>query len=348
LSLNTQIAIQEATDTAEARRTAVALAGIQSFDETLAGQVALVVTEAAKNLLKHAGGGHIILRPLDFGDAAGIEMLALDKGPGIADLGRSFADGYSTAGTPGNGLGAIARLSAAHDIYTRPGQGTALMAQIWRAAARRVTPVPSPRFQIGAICTPLAGETACGDQWTWQERPAGLRVTLADGLGHGMFAADAARAAILAAHANPNGPVAALVEKIHASLRATRGAAVAVAEIDSQAQVLRFVGLGNISAAILPESGPLRRCVSNAGTAGLQARTITEFSYPWQPRSLLIMHSDGLQTHWSLDQYPGLTERHPSVIAGVLYRDYSRGRDDVTVVVARETRPGRDTFYPER
>jgi hypothetical protein len=67
-------------------------------------------------------------------------------------------------------------------------------------------------------------------------------------------------------------------------------------------------------------------------------RKVLEFSAPWSAESLLLMHSDGLNTHWSFDPYPGLMERHPSLIAGVLYRDFARSRDDVTVVVARETR----------
>jgi len=82
----------------------------------------------------------------------------------------------------------------------------------------------------------------------------------------------------------------------------------------------------------------MRRMVSHAGTVGREAPKIREFAYSWDSGSLLMMHSDGLQTHWSFDDYPGLVERHPSVIAGVLYRDYARGRDDTTVVVAREAR----------
>ena len=41
---------------------------------------------------------------------------------------------------------------------------------------------------------------------------------------------------------------------------------------------------------------------------------------------------------WSLDDYPGLAGRDPSLLAGVLYRDHDRGRDDVTVVALRERR----------
>jgi len=50
---------------------------------------------------------------------------------------------------------------------------------------------------------------------------------------------------------------------------------------------------------------------------------------------MLVLHSDGLVSHWSLDAYPGLAARDPSLIAGILYRDFTRGRDDVTVVVAK-------------
>jgi len=47
----------------------------------------------------------------------------------------------------------------------------------------------------------------------------------------------------------------------------------------------------------------------------------------------LIMYSDGLQSRWNLQDYPGLVHRHPAVIASVLHRDFCRGRDDVTVLV---------------
>jgi anti-sigma regulatory factor (Ser/Thr protein kinase) len=331
--------IQEQTDVAGVRRAALALASRLLFDETSAGNVALVVTETATNLLKHARGGEMILRPLEWGSAAGMEMLALDKGPGIADLGRCFQDGYSTAGSAGTGLGAISRLSSTHEIYSQPGQGTVLMAQVWKRGPAGGPPASPPRFSVSGVSVALQGEEESGDDWIFQEAGHCARLTVADGLGHGAFAADAARAAVRTAREQPQEPAPTLLERIHGALRPTRGAAVAVAEIDSTAQVLRFAGLGNIAGLVVPESGPVRRLVSHAGTAGHEARKIMEYTYPWDSRSLLVMHSDGLQTQWSFDRYPGLVERHPSLIAGVLYRDYTRRRDDVTVVVAREARP---------
>jgi anti-sigma regulatory factor (Ser/Thr protein kinase) len=338
--VNACIGIQEQTDAAQVRRTALAFASGLSFDEVSAGNVGLVVTEAATNILKHAGAGQVVLRSLECAGAAGIEMLALDKGPGIADPGRCFKDGYSTAGTSGTGLGAIARLATRHDVYSVQGQGTVLMAQVWRGGRSCEPPGPAKRFCIGGVGVAMAGEQECGDDWVFQEIGRGGRMTVADGLGHGENAAIAARAAIRTAREHVSEPAHSLLERIHGALRHTRGATVAVAEIDLAAQVVRFAGVGNIAAAVVTASGMMRRLVSLAGTAGHEVRKMVEFTYPWESGALLLMHSDGLQTHWSFDSYPGLLNRHPSLIAGVLYRDHARGRDDVTVVVARETGPG--------
>jgi hypothetical protein len=123
---------------------------------------------------------------------------------------------------------------------------------------------------------------------------------------------------------------------MHAGLRPTRGAAVAVAELVPSERAVRFAGLGNISGAI---AGPTdaHSFVSHNGIAGHEMRKIQEFTYQWPVGSLLVMHSDGVSARWDLGRYPGLASRHPSVVAGVLYRDYSRGRDDALVVVVRAT-----------
>ncbi len=330
--------IREQTDCALLRRTALAMASQLGFDETSAARLGLVVTESAKNLLKHADGGQVILRPIETAGAAGVEMLSLDKGPGIENVARCFEDGFSTAGTPGGGLGAIARLSELIDIYSRPGLGTALMARVGKQRGDGKTQPERSRCRVGGICVPLPGETKSGDGWLSQETARGLRVTVADGLGHGADANFASQAALRIARERPQATAPALVELIHAALRPTRGAAVAVAEVDCQARVIRFAGVGNIGAAVVPADGPVRRLVSHAGIAGHRVHRISEFTYPWGSGSMLVMYSDGLISRWSFDSYPGLPLRHPSVIAGVLYRDFVRSKDDVTVIVAQEVK----------
>lgn len=337
-------AVAHATDIASMRRHAVQVAQAQGFDETAAGRVAIVATEAATNILKHAHEGMVLLQPLwrhAAGGAwiGGIELLALDKGPGIADLAGSLRDGTSTAGTAGTGLGAMRRLSDEFDIYSRPGVGTALCMRLWARPG-----VPAPRFACGAVSVPLRGEVLCGDAWTMHAEPRTATLVVADGLGHGLHAARASQAAVALIPAEAADAVSAppasstapaqWLEAMHHALRDTRGAAVAVLQIDTDAGEVRFAGVGNIAACVQADAG-CRNLVSHNGIVGHNVRKIQQFAQPWPVNGLCIAHSDGLATHWKLDAYPGLALRDPALIAGVLYRDFARGRDDVTVVVVR-------------
>ena len=327
------VPVTESSQVGEARRLATTLAARLGFDETGRGRVALVATEAATNLLKHARDGILIFRSLDRAGVGGLEVLALDMGPGIADVDRCLDDGYSTAGSPGNGLGALARLGDAFDIHSDPKSGTALVVRLWS------TPCPAgaahPGLEIGAVCLPIAGESASGDAWSSVERDGRWLVMVADGLGHGPQAADAAREAIRVFDDRAEAGPTEILQAAHDALRSTRGAVVAVAECDREQESIRFVGVGNIAASI-QAAGAGRSLVSHNGIVGHKVHKLQEFRYPWPTGALLVMHSDGLATQWRLDLYPGLTIRDPGLVAGVLYRDFKRDRDDVTVVVARD------------
>jgi hypothetical protein len=98
--------------------------------------------------------------------------------------------------------------------------------------------------------------------------------------------------------------------------------------------MVRFVGVGNIG-AVLASGGESRRMASYNGTAGHVAPRIREFTYPFTGRPLVIMHSDGLSARWDINAHPGLAANHPSLVAGVLFRDHRRGRDDAAVVAMR-------------
>ena len=100
------IAVVEQSQISEARRAVETLARQNGFNEEDAGRTALVVTELATNLIKHGGGGEILVGAYDDKDGAGIEILALDKGQGMNDVQACMRDGYSSAGTRGHGLGA--------------------------------------------------------------------------------------------------------------------------------------------------------------------------------------------------------------------------------------------------
>jgi len=332
------LAIGDSSQVAEARREAVALAMGLGFSETEAGRVAIVATEMVRNLVTHASEGRqFLLRALRCDGSTGVEMMALDKGPGIADIAQSLRDGHSTAGTPGAGLGAVFRLSTATDIHSLRGVGTALLAQLWRSPG---PPEAAPgAAAVGGVCIAKPGELYNGDSWAARHVGGRTLLLAVDGLGHGEHAAEASDAAVAAFEAHPALSPANGVQAIHAALRNTRGTAVGVVELDSAKEVARYAGVGNIAGVIL--SGDDRKSlVSHHGTAGGEARRVEEFAYPWPRGALLIFHTDGISTRWGLGDYPGLSLRHPSLIAGVLYRDFARGTDDVTVVVARRPAAG--------
>lgn len=324
--------IRDSSDVAEARRLATRVASGADFSEVEAGNIALVATELATNLLKHANHGRIIVRVLQQSKKAGLELIALDQGPGISDLAQSMRDGYSTAGSPGTGLGAVNRLASEFDIHSLPDKGTAVLARLW---FDRTSQPANPEIEFGIVCLPMPGQEVSGDDWRVESLAGKSICTLADGLGHGADAAIAARAAVETALKYRDKAPAEIVERAHGALRSTRGAALAVGEIDPAKKLLRFCGVGNIVAIILTNGG-IRHLVSYNGIVGHEARKIAEFTYPWSPDSLLIMHSDGLGTRWDLRTYPALMQRHPALVAGVLFRDFWRGRDDVTVLAARE------------
>jgi hypothetical protein len=189
-------------------------------------------------------------------------------------------------------------------------------------------------IEVGAVCLPKQGESISGDAWGLESVRGNPAFLVADGLGHGTEAARASHAALRVLRNRPQDDPSQLIEACHRALAPTRGAAVAIGKIALAEQKGSFSGVGNIACRV--ELGETRRqLVSHNGTLGHNMRRVQQFEFALPRGALLIFHSDGLATHWNLAEYPGLATRHPGVIAGVLYRDHARGRDDVTVLVVR-------------
>jgi anti-sigma regulatory factor (Ser/Thr protein kinase) len=331
LQPQTTYPINHASDVAAARRAGQKLADELGFDEVKAGRLAIVITEAGTNILKHAGEGTLyIMRAQSGVGTPGMDVLAVDNGPGIADLSVSIQDGVSTAGTAGTGLGALRRQSDEFDVWTARGKGAVFFMRIWRGPA----PPKPGGIEVGALCVPLAGEDACGDGWAVACDLDGATLAGIDGLGHGPEAAKAAQAAIAALERRPASPPADVLQRAHEALRITRGAAMSVARIEFSGDTLRFAGIGNVNGAVF--DGESRRAlVSHNGIVGHNMRKVQEFTVACPPGALCILHSDGIQTQWDVGSYPGLYARAPAIIAAVLMRDFTRGRDDAMVLVGR-------------
>lgn len=327
------IEVRDASQVAEARRAAVTLAATHGFNDEEAGRVAIVVTELATNVLKHGDGGSLLIGSYEDASGAGVECLALDKGVGMADVIASSRDGHSTTGTAGNGLGAVFRGSHATEIYSRPGCGTAILARLQRGSAKSKEQPAYPDY--GAVSIALRGEEVCGDTWCRKEDAVGTVFMVADGLGHGPAAAEAAHAAARLFQTSRAALPSEMLAAMHGALRPTRGAAIGIARFDADKRQIVFAGVGNVAATLVNTDNDVRRMISNNGTIGHIARHMRDFSYPLEGSTLVILASDGLATGWDLASYPGLQTHHPALIAGVLWRDFRRERDDVTVFVAR-------------
>jgi anti-sigma regulatory factor (Ser/Thr protein kinase) len=327
--MSNRFPIDDPSRAAEVRRAARKIAEREGLAEDACANAEIVAAEIASNLVKHAklGEVHISgLSTLSASSKAGIEILSIDKGPGMSSMRQCIQDGFSSAGTAGTGLGAIVRLSDEFDAHSMPDKGTVLVSRIWAAKPEPGTP------SVGTISVPIRGEDISGDNWAIHLEPKLISLIVADGLGHGPIAADASREAVSAFRAYSTSTPSVIIDHVHRRLRGTRGAAVAVAGIDPVESKVKYSGIGNICGTIA--GGPrTQSMVSHNGTAGHEARRVQEFSYDLPPQWTVIMHSDGIITSWNLDHYPGLVNRHPSVIAGVLYRDGSRNRDDVCIVV---------------
>jgi anti-sigma regulatory factor (Ser/Thr protein kinase) len=320
--------IRDSGDVGAVRRAAGLLAQDLRFDDTARGRAALVATEVATNLVKHASGGKILLGTVAAGNETALEILALDSGPGMPDVQRSMADGYSTSGTPGTGLGAIRRVSTFFDLHTDPA-GTALLARIAPGAGKPF----AARSQIGAVVVPVDGEAVSGDAWAYMTNRERALFMIVDGLGHGRQAHEAAQVAIGIFKDHYREPGPDVLQLAHRASRGTRGAAAAIVELNLERRMISYTGIGNTSGVLVGSEGLTRSMVSSHGVLGGEERKSHTFEYPWIGDSLLILHSDGLTSRWELTKYPGLLKRDPSLIAGILYRDHSRGRDDVSVVV---------------
>lgn len=320
------IRVEEPSAVGACRGTAVEMAKRLAFPAGRRDQLALAVTEAATNLYKHAREGALLLRVSRDAGRPGIELVTIDAGPGLPDVGTAMRDGHSTAGTLGIGLGSIGRQADFFDIYSVRGHSTALVARFW------AEPRTGPVIRCAGLTRPIIGEVECGDAYGAVDTGKAVTGALCDGLGHGPLAAAAAREAMAAVFEEPADEPAALLERAHRRLDKTRGGALAIVQVDGP--VIRFTGLGNVAAWIL--SGDNRSGMASIpGIAGHQARRRRQFEYALPPKGVIVLHSDGLTSRWDISALPGLAARDPLMTAAILLAEAGRHRDDAGVLVLK-------------
>lgn len=325
--------VGDSSQVGETRRAACALAEDLGFDATSVGKLAIIVAEAATNLVKHSGGGEVLLQVSRLDEAVGIDIIVIDRGKGMADVAASMRDGHSTAGTLGGGLGAMQRLSHEFDILSEPGRGTVLAARLWHPGAPRA----AGRMRTAALNIPYPGERTSGDAWAVRRLPGRTFLSVIDGLGHGPGATEASDEALRIFDSTREERPSAIMRDMHDALKKTRGCVAGVAVLDHDEMTVTYSGVGNI-VAFIARGDTGQNLLSHDGTLGFLAPRFQDNTYAWTSASVLVMHSDGLSTRCRPENMPLLVRYAPGVIAGSILRDCKRNRDDTTILVAREAR----------
>lgn len=300
------------------------------FSERRTGEIDIVVAELLSNLAKHADSGQLLVKSIREDDRAGIELIAIDSGPGMSDVGRMMTDGLSTKNTLGHGLGSMKRLADVFQVYSQKGWGTLTLARLF--TEERPAYLPPPPVEIRSVVLPKPGEEACGDGFFCRPDESGFRLLLGDGLGHGPDAEAAVQAAGAAfLDCDSNDPVA-LIRHLHSAVRKTRGLVGTIALFDRDKKTWQLCGVGNIATRLV-SSAESKNYLSYNGIIGHNLpRTLNTHLVPWEKGQHLVLCSDGIRSRWELARHPTLLRYDGSLLAAALYKDFGRMTDDMSVV----------------
>jgi anti-sigma regulatory factor (Ser/Thr protein kinase) len=305
-----------------------ALVSEADFSEARIADIDIVVSEITSNLVKHAKDGELLVRI----NKAGIELIAIDSGPGM-DVKRMSEDGMTTTNTLGQGLGAIRRLSDHSDIYSIKGWGTVLVARFSREEQASYKKPHSADVRCIVVAKP--GEKACGDGVSVIQRDDYVKILVGDGLGHGPEAQTAITAAERVFVTSTEDAPVELIRTIHTGVKRTRGLVATVATFHMRDKTWRICGVGNISTWIGNQQSSKGVMCYN-GIVGVNIPTsLHAHTILHEYGQILIMTSDGFKAKWDLQKYPGILRHDLSLLAAALFKDFARRTDDMSVLIAR-------------
>lgn len=306
------------------------------FKDSKLGEVEVIISELVSNAIKYADGScYFLFKLIIESNIRGIEIIYFDNGPGMKDPKKMLKDGISsTSGSFGEGLGAIFGLSDFCDIYSRQNEGTAIL--IRKFLKSKVKQQTMPEITIGAVGVATPGEELCGDNWHCIQNNKVIHMNISDGLGHGVNAWKASAKAVEIFENNFTLSASEHLAKMHEDLRKTRGGVCFIFSADYENDMIRYCGIGNISAKVISENKKISNCISFNGIVGftLPAR-FPESNTSWNDRSIVIAHSDGINTRWNLKDYPGIEKHHPTLVAAVLYKNHCRNHDDAIIIILK-------------
>jgi anti-sigma regulatory factor (Ser/Thr protein kinase) len=310
-----------------------ALASQAGFSEGKTGEIDIIVAEMASNLLKHGGGGEILVKVSQEKDEELIELISIDNGAGMSDPQKMLQDGMSTSNTLGQGLGAMKRLSDVFEIYSLKGWGTIVLSRVYKNEQPHFK--KKPLGEVRSVVVSKPGEKVSGDGAFSCLTADHLKIFLGDGLGHGPDAHAAVQLAISTfEQSNEERPIE-LLRELHIKVKKTRGLVGAAAIYYFKEKKWLICGVGNISTAVYTIMG-LKNYMSYNGIIGMNIpNTLKEQEVEYDRGQVLLMCSDGIRTRLELQKYVGIFKFDLSILAAAIYKDYARQTDDMSVIAAR-------------
>lgn len=310
------------------------------FAESRRENMALVASEMATNLIKHAGGRGM----LQIWEQPGgmLDVVSFDYGPGMGNPRLAQEDGYSTKGTLGKGLGSMQRLADDFGIFSQMAgagdrdrwHGTVVWCRFHQQGAATLQ-LREDFCQLGLFVRSLANDRYNGDHVYIDIKPERLRLLHLDGLGHGE-SAELATAHLDRFFAQADS-LTQLLDTVDRHLRSnTRGAVAVACEIDAVTRDLRMLGVGDM-AAHLCRSGQVQHFAFAPGVLGREHKKPQEAGANLARGTSLVSTSDGIRRGWSEEAFPGLCNHHPQLVAYVIGNALARLTDDQSVCVLRLT-----------
>ena len=337
------------------------LMGASAVDKSF---IATIVSELASNIIKYATSGSIELRSYEWPGKVKIEVLAIDNGPGIANLNLAMQEHFSSGGTLGLGLSGVKRIADDFEIHSNVGHGTHVLAlknikmdtsqQVLslatafysstsdRLAAFRSTsmvePPPTLNFEIGQRIRAYPGQSVSGDQVLALPLEEGYLLAIIDATGHGPEAYKMALMLLTAIKSIASRHLSEMMSQLYELSKGQRGAALGLAFFDTQKQTVHYAGIGNTSLIVFNDKTWQSKAwqgVSRDGILGDRLPSFIEQSTTFKPGDMAIMFTDGLSGSLVTNKARTLCIHDANTIAFRLVHFLGKAYDDASCIVLK-------------
>lgn len=310
-----------------------ALAVSGNFSERKIGEIDIIVAEMVSNLVKHAGGGQVLVKLMEENGLQGIELVSIDGGPGMLDVSRMVSDGVSTRNTLGHGLGAMKRLSQKFQVYSIKDWGTVILCRVFEEDPPRF--LKPAKAEIRSAILPKPGEEKCGDGFYYTVSADRIKLFAGDGLGHGPHAAHAVELAGEAFHACTECDPVEIIRFMHQAVKKSRGLVGTVAVFDFKDKKWTICGIGNILTKVISNVSS-KTYMSYNGIIGLNMpNTMKAQEIDYESGQYVVMCSDGIKSRWDTVKYPGILRYDLNMLSAAILKDFARQTDDMLVAACK-------------